>query len=206
MDTPFILTAAHVTDLTTQGTICAPTKDGILPIQGGFGHARLPRNIPRNKDKYDVAYFSVTHEFASSMHHAISPLSIEDCRLRESLVEDDIYTFTGYPASKSKARAEVHSSEVFSYTGAASSVSKYRRMGYDSKDHILVNFNRKNSINNRGEQLMAPHPRGISGGGVFDWPKDVIEKMDPKFPRSLVGIGHTYEKRSNCLAGCWKSH
>ncbi len=200
-DRHFVLTAAHVTDLVAQGDVCAPTEEGILPIRGGYGHARLPRNVPRNTDKYDIAYFSLSPDYAGSLHRAINPLIVDDCRLWESLVEDDIYTFTGYPASKSRARSDSHSTEMFSYTGAAASIAKYGRMGYDTADHILVNFNRKKSINNDGRQLMPPHPRGISGGGVFAWPKDVFDKTEPDFRRYLVGIAHTYEKRSNCLIG-----
>lgn len=200
--TVFILTAAHVTDLAAQGgSLCAPTRNGLLPICGSYAHTLLPRDIPRNKDKYDVAYFRLTSEFAVSLHQAIRPLTLKDCRLRESLVENDVYTFSGYPTSKAKARGEVHFSEAFSYTGTAASISKYRRMNYDPSDHILVNFNRKKSIKGGGVQLTPPHPRGISGGGVFAWPKDVFERMQPDFPRFLVGIGHTYEKRSSCLIG-----
>ncbi len=45
-----------------------------------------------------------------------------------------------------------------------------------------------------------PHPRGISGGGVFRWPKDVGHRPQ-ELRRSLVGIAHTYLKKHNCLVG-----
>lgn len=197
----FVLTAAHVGDLTAHGAICMPAESGIVPICGTYGHVQIPRNVSRNKDKYDVAYVRLTEEFANNVDRAIRPLTLRDLRLQESLMEDDVYTFSGYPMSKGKSRADRCFSEIFSYTGAAASISKYQRMGYDQDDHILVNFNRKRSIDSEGKQQMPPHPRGISGGGVFAWPKDVFEKSDPDFRRYLVGIGHTYLKQAHCLIG-----
>ena len=47
---------------------------------------------------------------------------------------------------------------------------------------------------------MAPHPKGISGGAIFSWPKDIqTRQKEPEF--HLVGIGHTYKETENLLIG-----
>jgi len=196
-----LLTAAHVSDAASQGTICCPTNSGILPIHGCFGQVRIARNIARNKDKYDVSYFRPTSKFAALMHESICPLRMDELRLNETLLENDIYTFSGYPASKSKVQAHRASSEVYSYSGSAASPAKFERLGYNLDDHILVNFDRRTSVDPRGVHRVPPHPRGISGGGVFAWPKDVFDNPKTSIERKLVGIGHTYLKTARCLVG-----
>lgn len=200
-DELFILCAAHVTDLLSQGLLCLPTIGGITGIKGAHGGVRLPRGMARSSDKDDIAYLRLNASFAETLDSRIRPLDREDVHLHETLVEDDIYTFGGYPISKSKTSAAHSETEVFLYTGAAAAPVKYQKLAYNPSTHILINFNRKTSRTPDGEHRIPPHPRGISGGGVFAWRKDWAERRSTAGGGHLVAIGHSYLAQHHCLVG-----
>jgi hypothetical protein len=197
----FILCAAHVTDLVEQGVLCVPTTAGIVPIKGAYGGVRLLRGMARTDDKDDVAYFYLDATFAKTLDPRIRPLSRDDVHLHETLVEGDTYTFGGYPLSKSKTSATEAATEVFLYTGAAAASVKYQNLGYNPRLHTLINFHRKTSRTPDGARCEPPHPKGISGGGVFAWRKDWQERRSTEGGGHLVAIGHAYLRQHHCLVG-----
>lgn len=197
----FILCAAHVTDLIAHGALCVPTTGGIAAIRGGHGGLRLPRGMARGQDKDDVAYLHLEPSFAATLDPRIHPLGRDDVHLHETLVEGDLYSFGGYPVSKSKSEASICSAEVFLYTGGAAAPIKYKNLRYNPDTHVLINFNRKTSRRPDGAQHMPPHPKGISGGGVFAWRKDWQECRSGVRGGHLVAIAHSYLQQYHCLVG-----
>lgn len=200
-DETFILCAAHVTDLLAHGVLCVPTNAGITAVNGMHGGVRLPHGMRRTEDKYDVAYLRLDPAYAETLDSRIHPLGRKDVHLHETLVEDDIYTFGGYPVSKSRPSTSQLETELFLYTGAAAAPVKYQNLGYDRCTHVLVNFNRKTSRTPDGAQCVPPHPKGISGGGVFAWRKDWEERRSTAGGGHLVAIGHAYLQQYHCLVG-----
>ena len=196
----FLLTVAHVTDFLEYGALFLPTNDSFTQIHGNYSSFKLPTGFKRVDDKVDIAYFKLSERISNSIHHSIKPLQRNNLHLTESLVENDIYTFSGFPISKGKRRDKQYSSEIFSFSGPAASTSEYESHNYDKKFHIVVRFNRKYSCTTEGIKQMSPHPKGISGGAVYSWPKDVqTRKKDFEF--YLVGIGHTYKEKENLFIG-----
>jgi hypothetical protein len=63
-----------------------------------------------------------------------------------------------------------------------------------------MRFSRKSYCTRDGMQKMSPHPKGISGGAIYSWPKD-IQTRKKDFDFHLVGIGHTYKEKDNLLVG-----
>ena len=194
----FLLTAAHVTDLLEHGELFIPAIDGFIQLYGSYSAVKLPIGWKREHDKVDIAYFKLDQNVYRSIHPTIKALARNDLHLAESLVEKDIYTFSGYPVSRAKSKGEQHRSEIFSYTGSASPATIYEKLEYDSHFHILIDFNRQQFCTNEGTKQIPPHPKGISGGAVFSWPKDYpMRKDNPRF--YLVGIAHTYKKKKKYL-------
>lgn len=194
----FLLTVAHITDFLNYGILLIPTIDGFSQLYGHYSSFKIPTGDRREHDKVDIAYFKLNEELSSSIHPTIKYLERADLHLTESLIENDIYTFSGYPASKAKNKDIQYMSELFSYTGYAANKSEYEKLGYDNSFHIVVHFSRKNSCTSEGVKQIPPHPKGISGGAVFSWPKDIkTSEKKPEF--HLVGIGHTYKERYHCF-------
>ena len=196
----FLLTVAHITDYLEFGALYLPSHDGFAQIYGNYSSFKLPANYKRVDDKVDIAYFKLNESISNSIHNSIKPLQRNNLHLNESLVENNIYTFSGFPLSKGKKRGTQHTSEIFSYSGTAASQADYENHKYDKNLHIVVRFNRKKSFTPEGVKQMPPYPRGISGGAIYSWPKDVMtRKKDYEF--HLVGIGHTYKERKNLFVG-----
>lgn len=197
----FLLTAAHVSDWTHQGYLCIPTKEGIQQISGYMASLLASKGVSRNKDKIDMSYFLLDEDLSKNIFPEFKVLQRNECWLTDNLIDGDIYTFTGFPLTKAKSSNSEFSSEIFSYTGEAAIRKKYENLGYENDTNIIINFRRKKAIDPfSGKKLIPPHPKGISGGGIFRWPKSIdIERN--KIERSLVGICHTYKENQNCLIG-----
>ena len=196
----FLLTVAHVADFLKHGDLFIPSKEGFQQLYGSYSTVKLPTGKKREHDKVDIAYFKLDVDVSRDIHPTIKALGRNDLHLSESLVENDIYTLSGYPLSKAKNRGKAYKSEIYSFTGPAAGFSMYEEFGYDFQFHIFVRFNRKQSCTTDGVKQMSPHPKGISGGAVFSWPKDFPNiKGHPKF--HLVGIGHTYKENEKVFVG-----
>ena len=199
----FLLTAAHVLDCRAHGTLSIPTQDGITSITGHVASI-CPSNIKvGQKDKLDIAYFKLNHNLVKKLDSRFTPLQRDGCHLTDNLQADDTYTFSGYPYRKTKYNTDKVETEIFSYTGQAAINVKYDRLGYDNVAHIIINFRRKKSVDTDGNKFTPPLPHGISGGGIFRWPKAIsrrTEKLE-EMNRPLVGIAHTYLKSHNCFIG-----
>jgi len=197
----FLLTAAHVCDWSEKGELCIPTKNGIESIIGYCASILAPKKLGRNKDIIDIAYFLLDGALVEKIHDSFRVLSRNECWLTDNLLSGDIYTFSGFPLTKAKkSRNNEFSSELFSYSGEAAIPDKYKNLKYSEDSNIIINFRRKKAIAPTGEKRVPPHPKGISGGAIFRWPKSIGKNVEV-INRSLVGIGHTYIERHNCLIG-----
>ncbi|MEZ5592089.1 MAG: hypothetical protein R3F53_15780 [Gammaproteobacteria bacterium] len=199
-DAVFLLTAAHVVDWSEKGVLCIPSNIGIVPIEGSVVSVEIPKGLTRSKDKIDLAYYKLSKSLSASLHQSLRPLEREHLWLTDNTLDNDIYTFSGFPVNKCRSKKETVSTELFSYSGHAAIDAKYENLGYDKETNIVINYRLKKSVSPDGVKLNPPHPRGISGGGIFRWPKDVGHRSQ-ELRRSLVGIAHTYLKTQNCLIG-----
>jgi len=198
----FLLTAAHVSDWSKEGNLCIPTMNGIEEISGYWTSILAPKGLGRAKDKIDISYYLLDDDLKNNIHQDFNFLRRNECWLTDNLCEGDIYTFTGFPLTKAKRiNRNEFSSELFSYTGEAAIQKKYENLEFEKDTNIIVNFCIKKAVDPMsGRKMMPPHPKGISGGAIFRWPKNIEEKIE-KIGRSLVGIGHTYIKKHQCLIG-----
>lgn len=197
----FLLTAAHVTDLKKEGMLLIPGKDGLTQIIGHFAHLAVPRDYKRSDDKYDISYYHLSPNLAENLHQNIIPLRCENLFLSDNLLERDVYTFAGYPWRKSRIINGQAISELFTFTGGAAPERKYQLLGYDNLLHVMIKFHRNKCLRlSDGKKVTGPLPHGISGGGVFRWPKDIM-KRPRQTELNLVAIANSYHEKQNCLAG-----
>jgi hypothetical protein len=196
----FLLTAAHVTDTLQDGTLHIPGKQRITPVSGMFAHIPVPRMASRSDDTADIAYFRLSKELREKLHPSLPIMTRDDIFILDQTLEGDLYTFAGFPWRKSFSECGNVITEAFTFTGGAVSDKTYQALGYSPAVHIVIRFRRKKSFSTRYRSVItAPHPAGISGGGVFAWPKDIQERTEvPNL--KLVGIAHTYHKNFHYMA------
>ncbi|MEX2206661.1 MAG: hypothetical protein WEF50_10585 [Myxococcota bacterium] len=200
-DETFVLSAAHVVDTLDWGALMLPGVSGFVEFGGNFHRRPMEPGKSRNEDAIDFAFLRLAPETVAELSPEFRPLGWQDLGLFETLGEGDLYTFAGFPASRTKVRRRVVQSELFKYTGGAASDALYQETGFDPELHIAMMFNIARCVVG-GEKIQATaDPHGVSGGGIFSWPKTVREGPSEAAPRRLVGIAHTYRKRPGCLVG-----
>ena len=93
------------------------------------------------------------------------------------------------------------SSEVFSFRGVVASEEIYEKLGLSPKSNIVINFSKKRAVDpNTFEKFPTPGLKGISGGGIFAWPKGEEISSDWSLPK-LVGLVHTFKEKEGLLIG-----
>lgn len=199
---PFLYTAAHVTDDHKLGHLLVPTATGLEPIDGYMAYIDLPAEISRREDDTDIAYFRLSSEFASALCHHFKPLPQARCELIESTTELTVCSASGYPASKSGKTADgAHRSEIFSFRGVAAQQQVYDSLGLSSDDNIVIHFSKKRAVDpDTLEKYPTPSLKGVSGGGLFAWPKGE-ELSDAWNLPKLIGLMHSYREKDGLIIG-----
>lgn len=196
----FLITAAHVIDENKYGDILIPTNEGLKRIEGVFSYLDRSKRNTGNEVIFDVGYYKFDLNFSEILHNSISIISIDDVIFIDDATKSVIYTFAGYPSSKSKIRPKLATSAPYFYGGYSVTKEVYSKYGYDPHLHIIIKFRRHSSVSPEGEEFFPPFPEGISGGGIYVWPEDFQGQCKP-FSRKLVGIVHRYKKNDDLLIG-----
>lgn len=197
----FLITAAHVTDQSKEGTLLVPCDEGFSPIDGYMAFIDPPPDIPRGEDTVDIAYYRLSTQFAEKLSHRFTPLPKNRSELLLSAHELTVCSATGYPSSKSKKNGEIHSSEIFAFRGLAAQESTYKELGLSADGNIVIHFHKKRAVHpETGLAFPTPGLRGISGGGIFAWPRGAELSDDWSLPK-LVGIVHSFREREGLIIG-----
>lgn len=200
LDQAYLLSAGHVADLRSRGSLCIPTTEGISPLEGGIGGNALEPGQDRQSDKYDIAWIRLSSKVAAIMHPTFKPLAREYVDLGGYVMPGEFCSVGGYPITKGDRRDDTYGSMAFSYVGVAAEYEIYERLGYDPRIHLIVQYNLKQSIFPEGDRTTPPHPRGASGGGIFRLQPDFLNARESA-QRHLIGSMHTYIKRERCFVG-----
>lgn len=196
----FLLTAAHVIDENKYGDLLIPTTEGLKQIEGTFAYLDIPKYGTRDEDNLDVGYYKLDDNFTQNLYKELNKINIDDIVFIDDATQNMIYTFAGYPSSKSIIRPKVATSATYFYGGYSVESKVYSKYGYDPQMQIIVKFRRHSSVTPEGEKFFPPFPEGISGGGIFVWPEELRGQFIPT-ERKLVGIIHTYKERDDLLIG-----
>jgi hypothetical protein len=197
----FLYTAAHITDELKHGTLLVPTSDGLSPIEGYLGYIDLLPEDTRGDDNIDIAYYRLAEAFVQRLTHHFTPISAAYRELIPSALELTTCSASGFPVTKSKKNGDVLTSEIFSFGGVAASEGTYEALALSPTSNIVLHFNRKTAVHpENGKPFPTTSLRGISGGGIFAWPREATG-MPPWSSRKLVGIAHTYKEREGLIIG-----
>ena len=196
----YLLTAGHVADLRSEGSLCIPSTEGISPVEGGIGGNVIGANEDRRDDKFDVAYIRLSSNIDALAHPTFIPLPRQSIDPGGYVLPGDFCSVGGYPITQADRTETAYRSSAYSYVGMAAEHEEYTRLGYDPAVHLVVKYRMKKGIFPEGDRTNPPHPRGLSGGGIFRLHPDFLHAREHA-PRLLVGSMHTYLKRENCFVG-----
>ena len=187
VDCTFLLTAAHVTDAQSEGTLLIPGREGFIPANGYFSAMRMPASGRRSDDKLDVAYFLLDRECVSDLHRHCTVLTRRNVLLEPEPPLYTDYTFAGYPWRRSRAREGAVETDFTTLTGGEAKETEYEAVGLTRSRHIAIRVNRKQAFSQRlGRVVTPPLPQGMSGGGVYAWSQTALKEWPVRLP--LAGI------------------
>lgn len=122
-------------------------------------------NHPSYRDQqHDILVFRLPPEASA---WAVSWFSLERVPLPSLSVRTPFFAF-GLPwrAGIVEANGERVGAEGQGYGGLEADGKTYARFGFDPDVHLLIDFNRKQSLHESGETRTVKMPHGMSGGAV----------------------------------------
>ncbi|SIT10401.1 hypothetical protein [Neptunomonas antarctica] len=194
----FLLTAAHVIDELKDADLLVPHANNVIKsIEGAYSY--ISPSVNRAEDFLDYGYFKLDTKFISGLKEHFYFVKEHDLGVEKSYARRELFSFVGFPHRKSNTSGEQVSTDCFSYGTYHAELSEYKLLEFEQDANIVTKFNRKNSFNLKSGRVELPVlPHGISGGGVFIWPKNILET--PPKNRKLVGIGHTWNAKGYFIA------
>jgi hypothetical protein len=197
----FLLTAAHVTDAWGTGHLFVPGEKQIVPLSGGFSYWKPSAGQLREADNIDIACIRLSKHTRSRLHPSFRDVTLDEISYRRSTASVPFATFAGYPVTKGRRQDGVLSSERVTYTGHVWTKDVYDRLGHSQERHVCIRMRTKQTYSSlHGRKLIAPNPRGVSGGAILAWPKHFEDRGTADGLR-LIGIAHSFDEATHCLAG-----
>ncbi|MEO7300385.1 MAG: hypothetical protein ABI042_17605 [Verrucomicrobiota bacterium] len=185
-DRTFLLTAAHVADFKSEGSIMIPGKDNFVSPGGWYYTMNLPTSGNRGDDKLDVAYVCLDNDSEDDLHSSCKILEHQDLSL-EVDTSRTIYTFAGYPWRLGKVKNGVIETDFSTMTSGEVQKKDYEALGLNQSRHIVIRFNRERTFSERHKRVVvSPLPSGMSGGGVYAWSEKALKSWPVRLP--LAGI------------------
>lgn len=165
-----LLTAAHaIHEITCTGSNVYLGARTIMPLQTPFVRTSID-----GRDELDIAATIIPEELMRT--EAMCALPQARFCLQPYSSPPHIRCIHGYPLTKNKTRKRANeSTNVFTkygltYAGASNDiVDDYARYDKHDSKHLALRYQRQ-SRNETGELITPPHPRGISGGGLWSIP------------------------------------
>lgn len=191
----FLISAAHVFDQAgddlffTQSV--APDEKKCVVYR-----TDAPGGVRKN-DKIDLGFCKLTPTIARQLVDAgHSFLGVDALEMDAVAPIAGKYSFTGYPGSKTKTlvREKILRPKPYEYSLLAMPDAALRSANWTPEIHLGGLFERSKMAYPAGEQITAPEPLGMSGGGVWI-------KQSPQDDYRLVGIGIEWDGRNSMLIG-----
>jgi hypothetical protein len=204
----YLLTAAHVSDLHTEGAFCIPSSPtGVSRFVGEVGFNLLPRGTTRKNDPVDIGYLKIAADSELDLPAQYCAVAREHLDAAGGIESGDFCVIAGFPGSRSWAKhqnKELVSSSL-SFFGIAFERSKYKSLGYDPETNILINYDIKKAMYPEGDRAFPPSPEGMSGGGIFHAGSGPPRRPDLSASR-LLGIMHSFKRKECYFVGTRLSH
>jgi len=187
----FLLSAAHVLKKCRVQPLYIPNGNKLelfLPLTYGQLHSTKSKSLDHNDDPFDVAYMRIKPE-AIERFSEFEFLSTEDLEVDDYPSKSKPYYITGYPDSKTKllSSQEKLNERFYCHVRFLAEDQIYSKHGLSPFAHIILDFDRECSISTNLRLETAPHPRGMSGGGVWCQPIDAESGKVQGKPK-LAGI------------------
>ncbi|HIF9222375.1 TPA: hypothetical protein ACX6QE_000088 [Photobacterium damselae] len=195
-DRKFLATAGHVANECAKSSILVGYESKLVDFSGV-----VIKTAGTSTDKVDIAILELIDDDFDKIKDT-DCVSLEMIVPSNTAAEQKIYSFIGYPATKSKVdRSRVYTvkSKMYKYFSTTCEKSLYENMSLSPDTHILIKFDAKKCKNESGELVTFPKPNGLSGGGV--WLHKNLTAIGEETTQYLSGIAIEHHNDNKCLLG-----
>lgn len=195
-DRKFFVTAGHVANECANSPILVGYNSKLVEFSGV-----IIKTAGTNTDKIDIAILELNDVFFVKINNS-DCVTLEMIAPSGTCAEQKIYSFIGYPATKSKidcSRNNTVKSKMYMYFNTTCEGSVYEDMSLTPDTHILIKFDAKKCKNESGELVTFPKPNGLSGGGV--WLHKKLTHIRDETTKYLAGIAIEHHADKKCLLG-----
>ena len=85
--------------------------------------------------------------------------------------------------------------------GVAAQQHVYDSLGLSSDVNIVIHFSKKRAVDpDTFDKYPTPSLKGVSGGGIFAWPKGEELSDDWNLPK-LIGLIHSFREKDGLIIG-----
>jgi hypothetical protein len=198
----FILSAAHVFESCPRSTLYLPGQHALEQLTGTVFKNTIAVGVSRRDDPIDIAIMEISADRATAIQQSYCFLTPECLDANDVGLPGRYYEFRGYPASRTHVNPTTKKirRSLFSFLTPCASPTIYVRTGFNPNLNLLLPFDRKHVGNEQGTHSVAPHPRGISGGGIW---RRTIDSFSEDLSKSgkLVAIFTEYHEQQKTVVG-----
>lgn len=200
-DLHILLTAAHVLDFWRQGYLLTICNGNISSIIGELVN-RPATTQERRKDMIDVGFVILEPDFVKTLDRSLVIVPSSRQSPPASSIFPRTFSISGFPVSREKRNVDNSiSTPQWSVRGLALSTDHYESLGCTAERNVCAIFRRDSAIDiSEFEKMEVPPLKGLSGGGIYEWPENTELLKDWSLP-NLVGIFHTYKESEGIVIG-----
>jgi hypothetical protein len=198
----YLVSAAHVFDELKAGhELFFYIEPKVMrKLSGNLRLTKTPPGKDRKSDRLDVGVLKLEGPALPPYPKVQKyPLPISAFMTNALPREGKQYLLVGFPESKSRANPATRKleSELRIFRNISAPASKYSELDVSPENHIVLNFDVKNTVTPNREIRAFPHPSGMSGSPIWllydkDGPNDPVQT-------SIVGIAIEHHKTERAI-------
>lgn len=166
-DKTLLVTAAHVLDAKRESVLHVPGPGRLVPFEGQAYTTRDRDGSGPPNYRQDLAFIVLLPDSTAAIA-GCEVLTGADLDVNDLPAPQTLYGFAGFPGSQNKPRpGRVFRRSSVIYTATPAPEGVYRKLRYDRRTHLAVNFDRQHVVTPSLQVATAPDPHGVSGGPVW---------------------------------------
>jgi hypothetical protein len=188
-DSYFLATASH--NLEDFSSLYIPLPPDLHIQLEGKSFRTVGSSSRYPVDRIDVAIIKLKDRVVSNLVKHYAFLDGIHVAINHEIAQKMAYIMIGYPKGKTdrNPKAKITKCNPFTYHSEPKPDQFYQKLGYDQKFNILVEYDINNlNVKKSNGKKPGPHPRGMSGGGLFHVPYQTVDPLKEPIMFYLVGI------------------
>lgn len=187
-DSHFLVTTGHTIKQHRIEDLGVFFNDTLITIGGQFRTSTLPWE----KDKIDIAIVKLDQSFLQEISGHFEFFDLKTFNIDHNDIEGSNYLVVGYPLTKVRIKPSVKKIiiEPFIFrTNSNTNNNKYKKLGFAKHTHLILNYRERRIVDSlRKKKVQGPHPRGLSGCGIWCIPNFVSNNIESIafFPSGVI--------------------